>query len=75
MAKVVDNIKLATQIAKWCENEILHETENMYLNSKLEICVNGTTHATVIGRAKTVEQAKRVMEKLERYPANLKLLK
>lgn len=54
------------------DNGILHETDNLYLNTKLEICLNGATHAVVIGRVKTVEQAKRVMTRLERYPHQLR---
>lgn len=52
--------------------EILLETANLYLNRKLEICLNGNTHALVVGTARNVEHAKRVMEKLERYPAALR---
>lgn len=50
---------------------ILHETANLYLNGRLEICLNGITHAVVIGKAKSIEQAKRVMANLERHPKSL----
>jgi len=52
--------------------KILHETKNMYLNSKLEICLNGASYAVVVGKANSIEQAKRCMERLERYPENLR---
>lgn len=52
--------------------KILHETENLYLNHKLEICLNGKTHAVVIGVAKNIDHAKSVMEKLEKYPKYLR---
>ena len=54
------------------EKRILHETSNLYLNERLEICLNGTNYAIVIGKAKSVDQAKRVMERLERYPKSLR---
>ena len=52
--------------------KILFETKNLYLNEQLEICLNGLTHAVVVGKAKTIEQAKRVMGRLERYPEQLR---
>jgi len=55
------------------EAEILYETSDLYLNSKLEILLNGATHAVVVGKATSLEQAKRVMEKLERYPRQLRV--
>lgn len=61
--------------AKDREAEILHETENMWLNSKLELCLHMSTHSVIIGKAKTIEQAKRVMGKLELYPSSLEELR
>jgi hypothetical protein len=60
------------------ESDILHETANLYLcqrGNKLELCLNGHTHAVVVGNPKTVEDGKRVMAKLEKYPQNLKYLR
>ncbi len=56
------------------ESNILHETANMYLNKQLEICLNGATHAVVVGKAKSLEHGKKVMEKLERHPKNLRAM-
>lgn len=53
---------------------ILHETKNLYLNSRFEICLNGDTHAVVVGKVKSknLDAAKRTMERLEQYPDNLR---
>lgn len=37
----------------------------MYLNAKLEVCLNGATHAVVVGKVKSIEQGERVMRRLE----------
>jgi hypothetical protein len=55
--------------------EIVHETANLYLSRVrgiLEIRLNGATHAVVVGKPSSVESAKRTMERLERYPAQLR---
>lgn len=67
-------IAAAKAVVKACERKILHETEHTYLNNRFEICLNGVTHAVVIGKVQTIEHAKRVMERLERYPQHLHLL-
>lgn len=53
---------------------ILHETKNLYLNSRFEICLNGDTHAVVVGKVKSknLDAAKRTMERLEQYPEQLR---
>lgn len=59
------------------ERDILHETANMYLyrtGGRLEIRLNGTgtTHAVCVGVASSVESGKRTMNRLERYPKQLR---
>lgn len=51
---------------------ILHETENMYLNDRMEVCLNGITHAVVIGKSRNLEHGKAAMAKLEKYPLYLR---
>ena len=53
------------------EDKIVYETEHFYafqVKSGFEIRKNGLTHATVLGIAKTVEQAKRFIDRAEKYP-------
>jgi len=57
------------------EENILHETKNLYLYRTpkgLEIRLNGPTHAVVVGNPKDVGSAERAMDRLERYPARLR---
>lgn len=57
------------------EADILFETENLYLikkNRKLEIYLNGNTHAVLVGHPKDLPAAKRFMENAERYPKQLR---
>lgn len=59
------------------EQDILHETQNLYVvkaGNDFEIRLNGNTYATVVGKKPTLESAKTFMDKLEKYPANLKFL-
>jgi hypothetical protein len=53
------------------ERDILHETEHLWLNRNMEICLHAGTHSVVVGKARDLEHAKAVMTKLERYPKNL----
>lgn len=53
---------------------IIHETDNLYLNSKMEVCLNGTTYAVVVGKVKSLEQAVRFMNKAELYIDNLRAM-
>lgn len=57
------------------EKDILHETENLYLvaiGAEFEIRLNTATHSIIIGKSDNKEKAIEVMDKLERYPAQLK---
>jgi len=58
------------------EEDILHETKNLYLyrtKTGLEIRMNTNTHAVLVGKpTKGVERAKRLMASLEKYPDQLK---
>ncbi len=54
------------------ESTILHETANLYLNSDLEICLNQSTHAVVVGKAKSVDSAKATMDALELHIGRLR---
>lgn len=60
------------------ESSILYETANLYLyrlaDKSLEIRLNKGTHSTVVGKPKTIESGKRTMDRLERYPQNLKYI-
>ena len=61
---------------KITEADILHETENLYLlqtKAGLEILLTGRTHAVIVGKpTQGIERAKKTMERLERYPKNLR---
>lgn len=57
------------------EKNILHETEHLYLYrtaKRLEIRLQGATHAIVVGFPRDVESGKRVMARLEQYPHRLR---
>lgn len=57
------------------EENILHETKNLYLYQTpkgLEIRLSGPTHSVVVGKPTDVESAKRAMDRLERYPDKLR---
>lgn len=59
------------------ESNILLETQNLALLStdgRLELRLIGATHAVVIGHPRDVESARRTMERLERYPGNLRAM-
>ena len=59
------------------EHNILHETANLYLyraGDRLELRLTGRTHSVVVGYPKDVESGKRTMERLERYPENLRAM-
>lgn len=57
---------------------ILHETKNLWcrLNSsgKFEVNARTNTHSFVVGEKATLEGAKTFMDRLERYPKNIRLL-
>lgn len=55
--------------------KIVHETKNMYLakvKDGFEICCNGVTHAVLVGKVKTEEKGRDLMEKLEKHSENLR---
>lgn len=52
--------------------KILHETKNMYVNEKLEICWNVAVGALLVGKAKDLASAIRFCERAERYPDNFR---
>lgn len=57
------------------ETDILFETENLYLikkKDKFSIYLNGATHAVLVGEKKDLDSAKKTMERLEKYPKNLR---
>lgn len=59
------------------ESSIVHETDNLYLYrtaNGLELRLNGITHSVIIGRPKDESSALRTMERLERYPDNLRVM-
>lgn len=72
---VVIETTLHTMEFDGAEQDILHETKNLYLyrtRKGLEIRLNGPTAAVLVGRPTDVESAKRTMERLERYPDKLR---
>ena len=57
------------------ERNIVHETANLYLYrtaSGLELRLDGIAHSVVIGRPADESSALRTMERLERYPGNMR---
>lgn len=59
------------------ESDILHETKNLALvraDGRLELLLTGATHALVIGHPRSVDAGRRTMERLERYPQNLRAM-
>lgn len=57
------------------EKDIIHETPNLSLRregARLSIYFEGNTHAVKVGDSPSVESAKKTMERLERYPENLR---
>ena len=55
---------------------VKHETANLYLyrmpGGGLEIRLKGSTHSVVVGPARSLEAGQKTMERLERYPQNLR---
>jgi hypothetical protein len=56
------------------ESGISHSTEYFWVNNKNEVHLNTGTHSFLIGKSKDLESAKKLIEKLEKYPKNLKYL-
>lgn len=59
------------------ELSILHETANLYLfdtGKRLEIRLNGATHAVYVGSPASVERGRRVMAALERDISQLRAM-
>lgn len=57
------------------ESDILHETTNLSLRregKRLAIYFEGNSYASLVGITPDIESGKKTMEKLERYPANLR---
>lgn len=77
-AKLASELRdLSMRVAIAREEDILHETKNLYLfktSKGLEIRLNNGTHAVLVGKPKDVESGKRTMERLERYPDNLRAM-
>ena len=61
-------------VAKDPESTIIHESANLWVNEALEILLIGSTCSVVVGKAKTIEQAKRCVRRLEMYVGNLRKL-
>ena len=59
------------------ESDIIHETENLWCikkGNKYEIMLQAVTHSYKIGEKPTFEGAKTFMDRMEKYPKNLKYL-
>jgi len=57
------------------EADIVLETKNLVLfrtQSGLALCVKSITHSVVVGHPISVDTARRTMERLERYPKNIR---
>ena len=73
----IDGLSGARRRTGTREENILHQTENLYLYQTpkgLEIRLMGLTHSVVVGTATDVESAKRAMARLERYPDKLRAM-
>lgn len=59
------------------EPDILHETKNLALvraDGRLTLLLTGAAYAVVIGHPLSVDAGRRTMERLERYPENLRAM-
>lgn len=59
------------------ERDILAETKNLYVcreRGVLRLYLKGVTHSVSIGNPLSIDAAMRTMQRLERYPDNLRAM-
>ena len=56
------------------KNPILFESKYFWVSDSFEVNLNLGTFSMLIGINKSLDEAKRLIERLERYPKNLKYL-
>lgn len=58
------------------EPRIVHETANLYAyrldSGRISLRLHNGTHSIVVGERPDLDSARRTMERLERYPAQLR---